>query len=310
MHLGNGAVTPACAVVGLSVAGLGMGAASLALRASGVPRSKWPTAAVLGAGVFAAQAVNVPVGQFTSAHLVGGVLLAWMLGPALGAVSMAGVLLLQALLLGDGGLMALGWNIVNMGLLPAGLVMLGRRSMSEEASLLRRSVVSGTSAALAVLLAAALIVGEVALFRNGTQLAGLGAFAVEMLKSHLVFGLAEGLLTVALLAMLAQLGRQAGGVLTPARLWSAAAVSLLLVVAALLVASPMPDGYERALAVAGMKPVMESVTGINEVVAGWQASVNAWFPVEWLALAAGTLLAALVVPTAAMMLGRRSRASL
>src|SRR6185295_9062393 len=92
-------------------------------------------AAMLGGFVFAAQMFNVPVLPGISAHLVGGVLLTWMLGPSLGAWTMALILAIQAAALGDGGLASLGANIVNMALLPAGAVYALRRVDCQQSSL-------------------------------------------------------------------------------------------------------------------------------------------------------------------------------
>ena len=123
MHLGNGAITPECAA--LTYGQQRRPDWRLVRRRcerSGVSRAKscnWPRR--LGCLVFAAQAINVPVAPGTSAHLVGGVLLAWLLGPGLGAWTMALVLAVQAMLLGDGGMAALGANVLNMAILPAGM---------------------------------------------------------------------------------------------------------------------------------------------------------------------------------------------
>src|SRR5262245_45383505 len=155
MHLGNGAITPECVVLTMSATAAGLATAAAAARAN-LNRDKLLLAAGLGGLIFAAQAVNVPVWAGISAHLVGGVLLARMLGPGLGACTMALVLALQALVLGDGGVAALGANVLNMALLPAGLVALANR---------RSTAATAALAGLAVPLAAALIVLETALFR-------------------------------------------------------------------------------------------------------------------------------------------------
>ena len=119
MHLGNGAITPECGVVALGAAALGAGVAIYAMRGTTASRGQIWTAAAVGAVVFAAQMFNVQVLPFSSAHLVGGVLAAWLLGPPLGVLAMSAILLIEALVLGDGGLMALGANIINMAIIPA-----------------------------------------------------------------------------------------------------------------------------------------------------------------------------------------------
>src|SRR6266496_1104539 len=122
MHLGNGAITPECVALTYGAAAAGLTASAVAIRKAGVTGDKLQLAAGLGCLVLAAQAINVPIGPGMSAHLVGGVLLAWMLGPGLGVWTMALVLTAQALLLGDGGIAALGANVLNMAILPAGIV--------------------------------------------------------------------------------------------------------------------------------------------------------------------------------------------
>src|ERR1700694_5950961 len=78
---------------------------------------KVPLLGVMGAFVFAAQMINFPVGPGTSGHLVGGALLAFTLGPAPACVVMAALLAIQALVFQDGGILALGANMLNMAVL-------------------------------------------------------------------------------------------------------------------------------------------------------------------------------------------------
>jgi cobalt/nickel transport system permease protein len=79
--------------------------------------NRLPLLGVMGAFVFAAQMINFPVGLGTSGHLVGGTLLACFLGPWAAALIVTAILLVQALVFQDGGVLALGANIINMALL-------------------------------------------------------------------------------------------------------------------------------------------------------------------------------------------------
>lgn len=79
-----------------------------------VDESRIPLLGVMGAFVFAAQMINFPVGMGTSGHLVGGALLACMLGPGAAAMVMTAILAIQALVFQDGGIVALGANVLNM----------------------------------------------------------------------------------------------------------------------------------------------------------------------------------------------------
>ena len=78
-----------------------------------------PVVGLVAAFVFAAQMLNFPVANGTSGHLMGGVLAAVLVGPYAGALAVTVVLVVQALLFADGGLSALGLNVVNMALIGA-----------------------------------------------------------------------------------------------------------------------------------------------------------------------------------------------
>lgn len=257
MHLGNDAIAPECVALTMSAAGIGLGAAAIRLRREGVSRHKLALAAGLGAMVFAAQAINVPVLPGTSAHLVGGVLLACALGPSLGAWTMALILTGQALVLGDGGLAALGANVLNMALLPAGAVAVCRYMRATEG---RRSYsTAALVAAASVPLAALLIVGETALFRSGAELAGWQEFAVRMIGTHLWIGVAEGSLTLAMVAALAWMAQPGQRIA-----WRPAiAAGCLAVALACLVpwSSELPDGYESAAKDSGLERLLDDNSG-------------------------------------------------
>src|SRR5437588_12757165 len=94
-------------------------AAGLMVRRAGreMEDTRVPLMGVMGAFVFAAQMINFPVGLGTSGHLVGGTLLACLLGPWAAALVVAAILIVQALIFQDGGVLALGANIINMALM-------------------------------------------------------------------------------------------------------------------------------------------------------------------------------------------------
>ncbi len=97
---------------------LGAGGLAVAARhaARALPRERIPLVGLAAAFVFAAQMINFPVAGGTSGHLLGGVLVATILGPGAAALVLASVLILQCLLFADGGITALGANVVNMAL--------------------------------------------------------------------------------------------------------------------------------------------------------------------------------------------------
>ena len=115
MHIPDGFLSPGVAGTTWVVAGVGIAAALRAERREAVPMP----AGILGsvaAFLFAAQLVNIPVAAGTSGHLVGATLAAVLLGPSRALLAVAAVLAVQALLFQDGGLVALGANLTDMGI--------------------------------------------------------------------------------------------------------------------------------------------------------------------------------------------------
>jgi cobalt/nickel transport system permease protein len=116
MHIPDGFLTPP---LWGSLDAIGAGALFFGLRhtARTLKERTVPLMGVLSAFVFAAQMVNLPNVGGTSSHFLGGTLVGVLLGPWAGLVVMAVTLIVQCLLFQDGGVAALGANIVNMGLL-------------------------------------------------------------------------------------------------------------------------------------------------------------------------------------------------
>ena len=118
MHAPDGFLEPWVAAVTAVVAGVVL---SQALRASAreLGDRQVPLAGVCAAFIFAAQMVNFPVASGTTGHLLGGALAAILLGPWVGALVVAIVVGVQALVFADGGLTAIGYNTLNMAVVPA-----------------------------------------------------------------------------------------------------------------------------------------------------------------------------------------------
>lgn len=145
--------------------------------------------------VFAAQMLNFPVAAGTSGHLLGGVLAAVLVGPWAGAVAVAVVLVVQGLLFADGGLSALGLNVVNMALVGA---LAGYAIFRGLRAVVPRTpagvvVSAGVAAALAPTLAALAFVAEYAI--GGNAAVSLGRVTASMIGVHLLIGIGEGLIT-------------------------------------------------------------------------------------------------------------------
>jgi cobalt/nickel transport system permease protein len=317
MHLGNGAITPECGLFALGAAATSTVVALAVARSKPLDRNATYTAAALGAAVFAAQMFNVQIVPFSSVHLIGGVLLAWTLGPPLGLLMMAAILGLEVALLGDGGLLALGANVINMGLVPALFVAAARRLTSRGGSL-RAGIVLTATAMLATIAAAGLVTIEVAIGRNAGQLEGWRQFAGQMLASHALFGVLEAAATVAIISLLGGLRRPAGAPLELPRVWSGGITGTAIMIAVLSapqfgLASGAPDGYETAVARAheAGSPLgrLESATqagDLNATVQTWQDRLVAQMPAsESVRGAIGALIAGATAFGLGALIGRR-----
>lgn len=204
-----------------------------------------PLMGIMAAFIFAAQMINFPVAGGTSGHLLGGALAAIVLGPWAGMLVMASVVGLQGLLFQDGGLLVMGANIFNMGLLTA-LIGYGLYRGVAGQSRGVRLLVAGIAAWLSVMAAALLT--SLQLWLSGTSPAGVVIPA--MMGVHALIGIGEALITVAALAFISQtrpelLSSQAvesrGG-----RGWIVGGLVIALVVVFFSpFASANPDGLER-----------------------------------------------------------------
>ena len=194
MHIPDGFVTPAVAVLGAAVAIAGLGVCVRRIRCEGTER-QLPLAGLAAAFFLVIGAPIIPVAVGTEGHLLGGTLAVALLGPWLGPLVITVVTVVQALFLGDGGLSTLGINVVNLALVPAAIgypVLLGLRRL-----LPRRpaatAVAAGVAAVVAVLAAATLFTVEYAL--GGIAGIPLRTVAVTTLGIYALIAVVEGLVT-------------------------------------------------------------------------------------------------------------------
>jgi cobalt/nickel transport system permease protein len=318
MHLGNGAITPECGIYALGAAATSTAIALIVARSKPLDRNAKFTAAALGAAVFAAQMFNVQIMPFSSAHLIGGVLLAWVLGPSLGLLMMTAVLTIEALILGDGGLLALGINVINMGVAPAVFVAVARRFTCGSGAW-RESFVLAAVSLLATAAASGLVVVEVSIGRSAAQLEGLSQFAAQMLLAHAVFGVLEAVITVAVVALLGDLKRPQAASFHLSRSQAASIAALAIAIAMLSapqfgLASSAPDGYETAVARAhdAGSPLgqLGSATAggeLNARVQAWQDNLVAALPASEIARGIFGTIAAGVISFGLAVAGARNR---
>ncbi len=158
-----------------------------------------PLAGLTAAFVFAVQMMNFPVAAGTSGHLMGGALTAVLVGPWTAVLVMTVVLMVQALLFADGGLVALGSNVVLIGLVTV-LVGWGVARLATKVWSPSRTAVlagAGVGAFLSVPIAALVFVGLFGV--GGVADVPLGSVAAFMSGMHVLIGLGEAAITVAVL---------------------------------------------------------------------------------------------------------------
>ena len=161
-----------------------------------------PLMGILAAFIFAAQMLNFPVAGGTSGHLIGAALAVILLGPWAAVIIMAAVLVAQSLIFQDGGLLALGANIFNMGIVAGFTAYFVYRLVGGfRAVAIKAKLAAGFAAAWASVFAASIAVSmELAL--SGT--APFGFVLPAMAGVHTVIGIGEGLITVAILSLVYQ----------------------------------------------------------------------------------------------------------
>ena len=204
-----------------------------------------PLMGIMAAFIFAAQMINFPVAGGTSGHLLGGALAAIVLGPWAAMLVMTAVIAVQALILQDGGLVVMGANILNMGLITAAIGYGLYRGVSSSSRTMKLAV-AGVAAWLSVMAGA--LATSLQLWLSGTS--NLQTVALAMLGVHALIGIGEALITVAALGFILRtrpdlldeksVSSQGG------RGWVLAGVIISLAVVLLSpLASAFPDGLER-----------------------------------------------------------------
>ncbi len=204
-----------------------------------------PIMGVMAAFIFAAQMLNFPIAGGTSGHFLGGTLAAIVLGPWAGILVMTAVVGIQALLFQDGGLLVMGANIFNMGILTAVIGYGLYRLVIHQKKGIRLAVAGG--GAWIATMAAALFT-SLELWLSGTT--RLEIVLPAMLGVHALIGLGEALITVAALAYIEQTRPDLLNLNNSAReggwgwIVSGVVISLLAVLISPL-ASGNPDGLEK-----------------------------------------------------------------
>lgn len=224
---------------------------------------KIPLMGVMGAFIFTAQMINFTIpGTGSSGHIGGGTLLAILLGPFAGFMAMASVLLIQALFFADGGLLAFGCNLFNLGFFTCFVAYpLYNALTKNKKNKGTLAIVSILSVMVAMQLGSLSVVLQT--FLSGKTELPFRTFLMFMQPIHLAIGIVEGAITAAVILFLRQarpdiIFNSAG---PTNKVWSYKSVIVVIVIGALLItgtwfASSHPDGLEWSI---------EKVTGSTEL---------------------------------------------
>lgn len=244
--------------------------------------AKVPLMGVLGAFIFAAQMINFTIpATGSSGHLGGGMILTILLGPYAAFLTMASILTVQALFFADGGILALGCNIFNLGFFPCFIVypfiykaIAGGRPTPRR--ILIGSLVSGI---LALQLGAFAVVIET--LSSGISELPFGTFVLLMQPIHLAIGIVEGFVTAAVVTFVWKARPE---VVEPALAseplgWAAVknvfvgllAVAVITGLFLSWFASANPDGLEWSMArTSGKEELQSPEHGLHSVLAALQ----------------------------------------
>lgn len=207
MHVPDGLMDPVVAAIGLIEFALVISAALFFARKS-MHGKNLTRIAVLSAGIFVAQMVNFPIGGGTTGHLIGGALFAIMVGPTTAMVGMTVVLLIQALMFGDGGITAFGLNAVNMAVIAPlsgwGIFNL-LRPIVRGSKRLGEGVAIAAASWASVVIAAAACAAELSVsyaISGGNYGIAATVSVPAMLGYHAVIGIGEAIITTGVIAYL------------------------------------------------------------------------------------------------------------
>ncbi len=253
MHMADALVSPAVGTTMWVISATAIWYSAKKVRKD-MSEQKIPLMGVLGAFIFAAQMINFSIpGTGSSGHIGGGLLLAILLGPYAAFLTISSVLLVQALFFADGGLLALGCNMFNMGVFPVFIAypFIYKPVIKEESKKILIFGVSIVSAVIALQMGAFSVVLETV--ASGISALPFKKFVLFMLPIHFGIGIVEGLATASIIVFLHKaypevLKKETLGGKSLKRVLLIFTVSVVVVGGALSwFASSCPDGLEWSM---------------------------------------------------------------
>lgn len=279
MHMADALLSPAVGILMILVSAALVLFSVYKLKQSRLDEKKIPMMAVLGAFVFAAQMINFTIpGTGSSGHIGGGILLAALLGPYAALLVLAVVLIIQCLFFADGGLLAIGCNIFNLGVLACLVAypLLFKPVLKRSTTPMNIALASVLAVAVGLQLGSFFVVLET--LASGITELPFTSFLLLMQPIHLAIGIIEGIITAGVLIYVyrerpeliesASSDKPLGNV-------SVKKVAAVLLVGTVLIggglslfASSYPDGLEWSMENVAGTYELEREGGIYDIAAG------------------------------------------
>lgn len=274
MHMADALLSPGVGLSMILVSLFALGYSVYRIRKDHtLTEQKIPVMAVMAAFVFAAQMINFTIpGTGSSGHLCGGMILAAVLGQYPAVLSLSAVLLIQCLFFADGGLLAIGCNVFNMGLcaILVAYPLIYKPIMKRGFSNARAFVASILACEVGLQLGAFCVVLQTLL--SGITALPFGAFVALMQPIHLAIGLVEGVITALVVIFIHNTRPELLDTALENKSPTVSAKRVVVILAAAVVviggglsllASSNPDGLEWSIA---------GVTGDTELEAQYPAA--------------------------------------
>lgn len=206
MHMSDALLSPAVGGAMYAVSAVSIAYAVQKVKKDDLGEKNLPMMAVAGAFTFAAQMINFTIpGTGSSGHIGGGILLVGLLGGTPAVVTLTAVLLIQCLFFADGGLLALGANIFNMGVIPCLFVcpLIFRPILRKGVTHKRIMIASVVSCVVGLQLGAFCVVLQT--LTSGVTELPFHTFVLLMQPIHLAIGFVEGIITAGILNFVYQM---------------------------------------------------------------------------------------------------------
>lgn len=282
MHMADALLSPVVGGAMCAVSAGMMAYSVVKIKKDDLDEKKIPIMGVMGAFVFAAQMINFTIpATGSSGHIGGGILLAAMLGEFPAFLTISAVLIIQCLFFADGGLLALGCNIFNMGIITCFLAYpLIFKPLIKKGLNAKRITVASILSVIVGLQAGAFSVVLETLASGITQLP-FGTFVGLMLPIHLAIGAVEGIVTAAVLVFVHRMRPEAMESAQPDALRAKTSFRGVIVALAVMTAliggvisnyaSSNPDGLEWAMEGTAGTAELEAQGGVYDAASSVQA---------------------------------------